>query len=57
MQILRTPPSDEGGGFCEAKDGGRERQKLYKSTYLRKINLSLSVHDTAPSSEGAFDCR
>jgi hypothetical protein len=19
------PPSDEGGGFCEAKDGGREK--------------------------------
>ena len=22
------PPSDEGGGFCEAKDGGRERLPL-----------------------------
>jgi len=21
---LSSPPSDEGGGFCEAKDGGRE---------------------------------
>ena len=43
------PPSDEGGGFCEAKDGGRE----YKSPTNLIISLPQSASLTAPSSEGA----
>ena len=29
---LITPPSDEGGGFCKAKDGGRENTSLPQSS-------------------------
>lgn len=48
------PPSDEGGRFCEAKDGGRGMGDTpCKSSILRKISLSLRVYDPAPSSEGA----
>ena len=33
--VCVEPPSDEGGGFCEAKDGGREQQKgATKATFL-----------------------
>ncbi len=31
MKWHLAPPSDEGGGFCEAKDGGRE--KIYYRKY------------------------
>ena len=48
------PPSDEGGGFCEAKDGGREQCNLYKTMVLRKIILSFSRYATASSSEEAL---
>ena len=41
------PPSDEGGGFCVAKDGGRDRFIVYL------ISPSVSLCSTAPSSEGA----
>ena len=33
--VCVEPPSDEGGGFCEAKDTGREQQKgATKATFL-----------------------
>jgi hypothetical protein len=32
------PPSDEGGGFCKAKDGGREDMKI-----LQKLQFFLSL--------------
>ncbi|MBQ2829338.1 MAG: hypothetical protein IJF20_08870, partial [Clostridia bacterium] len=29
VQLNRAlPPSDEGGGFCEAKDGGRDNKNM-----------------------------
>ena len=45
------PPSDEGGGFCEAKDGGRDN--IFRKQI---VFLSPSRDDatTAPSSEGAI---
>ena len=34
-EVCVEPPSDEGGGFCKAKDGGREQQKgATKATFL-----------------------
>ena len=48
------PPSDEGGGFCEAKDGGREKlkQNIKPTVSLPQFRL----RSTAPSSEGAKYC-
>ena len=52
----RTPlhPSDEGGGFCEAKDGGRE---ISPPVAFRKSNViaiaMLFRFASLPSSEGA----
>ena len=43
------PPSDEGGGFCAAKDGGREQESSKYKAYLSLSHLTA----TAPSSEGA----
>ena len=28
LVAVKKPPSDEGGGFCEAKDGGRENERV-----------------------------
>ena len=28
IELWVKPPSDEGGGFCEAKDGGRENERV-----------------------------
>ncbi len=39
--------------FAKQKTEGENGKKPYKSTNLRKINLSLRVYDPAPSSEGA----
>jgi len=47
------PPSDEGGGFCEAKDGGREQKRSKFKTFLSLSHLAV----TAPSSEGAYICK
>ncbi len=44
------PPSDEGGGFCVAKDEGREKSSKLKA-FLSLSHLTV----TAPSSEGAED--
>ncbi len=38
--MLHLPPSDEGGGFCEAKDGGRE---LHKSLHINKYTQNHSL--------------
>ena len=56
MRGIYWPPSDEGGGFCEAKDGGRERVFVRKSqrNYAKNF-LSLTAYGGAPSSEGAQD--
>ena len=52
--IFISPPSDEGGGICEANGGGREQCKALKHNGFSKCNrLSLSHFVTAPSSEGA----
>ena len=36
------PPSDKGGGFCEAKDGGREKQFHKEMYYYAKSSLLQS---------------
>ena len=34
-----VPPYDEGGGFCETKDGGREKLKQYiKATIVSRFH-------------------
>ena len=41
------PPSDEGGGFCEAKDGGRElRKALYINDSSQNQSLLQSLCDS-----------
>ena len=51
MQCVEKPPSDEGGGFCEAKDGGRDRKECAFG-----VSLPQSASLTAPSSEGGGGC-
>ena len=48
MQRALKPPSDEGGGFCEAKGGGRD--KIFSPPVKNQRFLP------APSSEGAILC-
>ena len=53
LQLEFLPPSDEGGGFCKVKDGGREiavRLMLFRSFAK---SFSPSVLRTASSSEEA----
>ena len=53
---LQSRSTDRGGsrdgGFCEAKDGGRENIKHYK--YFA-FSLLQSFKNDSPSSEGADD--
>ena len=32
LVAIKEPPSDEGGGFCEAKDGGRDTKMSGKTS-------------------------
>ena len=54
------PLSDEGGGFCEAKDGGREKDRVYLCPYLVgeniKIYLSLTTCKEHRNSAGSCVC-
>ena len=45
-QVCVEPPSDEGGGFCEAKDGGREQQK--DATNVTILSLSFANAQQLP---------
>ncbi len=38
--MLHLPPSPEGGGFCEAKDGGKE---LHKAIYINENTQNQSL--------------
>ena len=63
---LHKPPSDEGGGFCVAKDGGREnkyslnylslsqKSQIFDSSLVRG-SLLRGVEDAAPYN-GAAEC-
>ena len=45
--MIHLPPSDEGGGFCEAKDGGRELHKaLYINEHTQNHSLLQSLCDS-----------
>ena len=46
----QSPPSDEGGGFCEAKDGGREVLKslTYQRTYAKTFSPSVAMRNPDP---------
>jgi len=54
---LQSRSTDRGGsrdgGFCEAKDGGREQKRSKFKTFLSLSHLAV----TAPSSEGAYICK
>ena len=48
--MIHLPPSDEGGGFCEAKDGGRELHKaLYINEHTQNHSLLQSLCETPRS--------
>ena len=38
---MEKSPSDEGGGFCIAKDGGRETNKKSKNFFLLFFVLTV----------------
>ena len=44
--VCVEPPSDEGGGFCEAKDTGREQQK--GATKATILSLSFAYAQQLP---------
>ena len=44
------PPSDEGGGFCEAKDGGREYKSPVNLIFYLTQSASLTASRLPPRS-------
>ena len=43
----KKPPSDEGGGFCEAKDGGRDNYPSAKNQRFLPAPLTRGALDAS----------